>query len=354
MRHKTAAARNSPTHGPNRIRRVRRSTEALVESRRRAIMTATATIPRPEGYSESTRQNFEERQQQLDEMQRRMEERHALQHSLGSSWHRARIVRAREQAANAASNPSSQEPTSADGHSQPGRERVLQRFLDRIRSQDQPVPQGSRAQLEPTGRLDAASAGRPTGARHPLHVRPAAGSGGLRDENRLWYEYIISRSRAQAAGGGNARDQPPVYGLTPLASDPTSMTTAIADGMDRHGDGLEPGLWAALDGPWADTQDPAAASQPDRPAHRQRPRATAEHYVVEGLPDAMDQEGDRDRDHDRDGHLSRQASRRAWSLRRVAVRHGRRFSRFAVVLDFVLTRTPERIHHGPAADRGLV
>ncbi|CAK7208338.1 hypothetical protein SEUCBS140593_000139 [Sporothrix eucalyptigena] len=304
LRDKASTSRNSPTHGPNRIRRVRRN-ESVVESRRRAIMTAAsaAAISRPEGMTETQWQLYRHQQQQPDDPQRRTEERQ-FQHGI---WPRVHLVRPRETLSESISNPSSREnPLDS---SRPSRETLIQRFYDRVRDHDQlnGLSNLGRERSSANGNSNTGASTTTNGSNGAptrvsgLRATPTGGAGGPRDEHRLWYDYITSRSRNQP---GRA---------TPGNEGPTAaMTAAIMDNLGSNDEEVGQSLLATLDRRWLDLPSlSSSVSQSSRSPHR-RPRTTVEHYVVEGIPATYDGEMDAD-----NARLSHSTSRRASSLRRV-------------------------------------
>ncbi|CAK7230622.1 hypothetical protein SBRCBS47491_007647 [Sporothrix bragantina] len=317
LRNKGSANRNSPTHGPNRIRRARRSTEALVESRRRAIMTATATatIPRPGDITESQRETlraqFQAQQQLLDQVNRRRTEELQSHNNLRS---RVQIY------GSPGAHPSQPQGATPDA-AHPSRESLLQRFYDRLRDHEQTNGlsslgrDGNTAIANSTASPSAPAAANPatvsssnaaSASPRPsanVRVTTASGTGGLRDEHRLWYEYIISRSRNQASA--DLRERNGREGAS------AAMTAAIMDNMGGNDEEAGRNLLATLDRRWMDLPSlGSTTSQPNR-SHR-RPRATVEQYGAEGMPSSSDWDMGTD-----SARLSHPTSRRVSSLRRV-------------------------------------
>ena len=293
---------------------------------------ANATILRSEDVAETQLALYRERQQHLDDMHRRVEERH-LQNSL---WPRAHLMRARETLPGPGSNPSqSQDATPDVPH--PSRESILQRFYDRLRDHEQITGLSNLGRERNTSSIPntantgntastASSATSATSARpsnfasdssataaanapattspRPLanvRVTTASGTGGLRDEHRLWYEYIVSRSRNQATADPRYRGGREAAGVT-------------MDDMESNDEETERNPLALLDRRWMDLPSlGSSTSQPNRTPHR-RPRTTVEHYIVEGIPSASDWEMGAD-----SARQSHARSRRASSLRRVFV-----------------------------------
>ncbi|CAK7201328.1 hypothetical protein SEUCBS139899_004032 [Sporothrix eucalyptigena] len=252
LRDKASTSRNSPTHGPNRIRRVRRN-ESVVESRRRAIMTAAsaAAISRPEGMTETQWQLYRHQQQQPDDPQRRTEERQ-FQHGI---WPRVHLVRPRETLSESISNPSSREnPLDS---SRPSRETLIQRFYDRVRDHDQlnGLSNLGRERSSANGNSNTGASTTTNGSNGAptrvsgLRATPTGGAGGPRDEHRLWYDYITSRSRNQP---GRA---------TPGNEGPTAaMTAAIMDNLGSNDE--EQNASASSRRPtvgWSDNNDRASS-----------------------------------------------------------------------------------------------
>ncbi|KAL1892673.1 hypothetical protein Sste5346_006960 [Sporothrix stenoceras] len=273
LRNKYSAARNSPTHGPNRIRRTRRSTEALVESRRRAILTATANnLPHLD--------NFREQQRQLDEVQEFIERQHQRQHGSAPEWQRTRPPRVRESLAAPAANPTMQD-LNENATSRSSRERIYEHYLGRA-TRDREQARASAS------------------ARSPSANPTNPGPGARQEEYRRWFHEHISSHR-----------EPPSALLSEGVS--SLMTAAITDDMEDSTDRYNRELMAALGSRLARTvgsgiahrlTDLTSISQPVDDLHQQQgPRASVDTEDPEGQARAMNR--------------ARRALRRASSLRRV-------------------------------------
>ncbi|KJR82891.1 uncharacterized protein SPSK_04014 [Sporothrix schenckii 1099-18] len=255
LHNKHAAGRSSPTHGPNRIRRTRRSIESLVQSRRRAILTAVANLPRLESLTDSQRANIRQRQRELDEMQERMERRHEMHLGALPESQRERLNRTREPLVNAYGLSAPPPPRG---------EHLLQQYLTRDSEQARAA---SHAREQARVRINGHIADRNSSG----STRRAAISGdsGLREEHRRWYEHVVSR----------ASETPSAL----LEEGPGSlMTAAIASGLDDSDDAYTGELMAALGSRLARSSafvqglDPTSTSQPDGALQQQQPRESVD------------------------------------------------------------------------------
>jgi hypothetical protein len=161
-----------------------------------------------------------------------------------------------------------------------------------VRASANPAREQSTASIH-AGNADGTSASRASSGAN------AIGTSGLRDENRRWYEHIVSQSREQQSallseGAGSL------------------MTAAITDDMEDSTDRYNRELMAALGSRLARSSvfvhglNPVSTSQPDGVSQQQRPRATMD-------PDGPDIEASAM------NARARRALRRASSLRRVTV-----------------------------------
>ncbi len=144
LRNKSTSPRSSWPYGASRIRRLRRrSTEALRESRRRAILTAAAAFtsnPTPDGQTEDYELALRRQRELLREQQhrerenRRREEAHSRENARLRAQAERERLRLQEQEFHDRMRLSQE--LHLAGVANPARERLVRRFLERIREHE--------------------------------------------------------------------------------------------------------------------------------------------------------------------------------------------------------------------------
>ncbi|CAK7263002.1 hypothetical protein SEPCBS57363_000346 [Sporothrix epigloea] len=318
LRNKISASSSCHTHGANRVRRVRRSTEALVESRRRAIMTAltATTSPQLEDVTESQRALNRQQQHRSEETQQSTERRH-LQNS---QWPETYLARPREASSSTSNLSRSQETTTLDV-AHPGRDSLLRRFYERLRAHEQSGDSSNQRREGNTADTTSGASSSvsshvtpasvtigsvPSATLLPAanaHVAATRGSAGLRDEQRLWYDYAISRSRNRATTEPGEQNR---HGETGAV-----LASAISNNVGSSAEEDRRDITATQDTGLASSE--LLSTRSNSPSHR-HPHTTAEHYVAEGSATGSDGESS-----SAGVRQSQSATRRASSLRSVMV-----------------------------------
>ncbi|CAK7269106.1 hypothetical protein SEPCBS119000_003398 [Sporothrix epigloea] len=321
LRNKISASRSCNSHGPNRVRRPRRDTEVLIESRRRAILAAaTAAVPPSlEDDAESQRALNREHQQRLNETLQSAARRH-MQNSLRSSTH---LARPRETLLGPISNPSRSRETATPEVPHPGRESLLRQFYARLREREQSSdPLNQRREQNTATATSTASptasdsvppiavsssnaSSAPSATLRPMatsQVNATRSNTGLRDEQRSWYDYAISNSRLQATTDIRRHD---VHyegaGASPTASLNRLENNGVEERQDILATAQEPGL----------SSSERLSSRSDSPLRR-HPHPSVERRTAEGTLTGSDVESNA-----AGVRESTPTSRRASSLRSV-------------------------------------
>lgn len=309
-------------------------------------LTAT-TSPQLEDVTESQRALYRQQRQRSEETQRNTERRQFQ----NSQWPETYLARPREASSSTASSSRSQETTTPDV-AHPGRDSLLRRFYERLRAHEQSGDSSNQHRERNTA--DAISGASSSLSNHvtaasvnigsaPLatprpaanaHVAATRGSAGLRDVQRLWYDYAISRSRDRATTELREENRHGEVGAA-LASALSNNVGNSAEEDRRDATATQVTGLASSD----------LFTQPNSPSHR-HPHTTAEHHVAEGTSTGSDGESS-----SAGVRQSQSATRRASSLRSVMVNSNSSLS----FLGFLLANSHvERIGDLNAAQRRLV